>query len=98
MGGDPDRLSLGRIVDEVRVLVPVWFAQAKPIHSPARRPVPIQIRQGAFGIAVLPGVEAFFLAVLKQFDDALRGMPSLLMLAQQPVEMGVTIDGIAPNY
>src|SRR5262249_1785356 len=59
--------------------------------------VAVQVRQRALGIAVLPGIQAFPLAVLEQLEDAFRGVPGGLVLAQEPVEMRIAVNRVASD-
>src|SRR5262245_40730955 len=92
-----DRLALGSIGDQLGVLVPVRLAEAEPVHLAAGSAIAVEVRKGAFGVAVLPGVEATLLAVLQKLDNALRRVPGFLVLAQESVKMRVAINRIAAD-
>src|SRR5256885_7536234 len=94
---DANGFAFGSVGDEVRLLVPIRLAQAKPVHLTASSAVEIKVRERPLGIAVLPGVKSLAFAVLEQIEDAFRRVPFRLVLAQDFVEVGVAVDGISAN-
>ena len=87
----------GSVVNELGMLVPVGIAQAEPIHRATRRAVPFQVGKRSLRVAVLEGVESALLAPLEQFHDSLRGVPGGHVAVEVLVEVGVAVDGIAPD-
>jgi hypothetical protein len=95
--GDADGLAAGGVVDAVGMLVPVGLAQAQPVHAAAALAVEVEIGQRPVGVAVLPGVDADFLAAAEQSDDALRRVPVGVVAAEDAVEVRVAVDRIAAD-
>src|SRR5262249_52117628 len=91
VGCDADRLALGCVVDPIRILVPVGFAEAQPVELAASCAEAIEVLERPLCVAVLPGVDACLLGALEQLHHPLGGMPSRLVLAEQPVEMGIAV-------
>src|SRR5437588_9654113 len=94
---DANGFAFGSVGDEVRLLVPVRLAQAKPVHLTASSAVEINVRERPLGVAVLPGVKSLAFAVLEQIEDPFRRVPFRLILAENFVEVGIAVDGISAN-
>src|SRR5262249_50371039 len=76
---------------------PVTLSEQQPVHRAAGCAILLQITERARGITVLPAIESRFLAPLEQFEDAFRRVPIGLVFAQEPVEVRVAIDRVAPD-
>src|SRR5439155_12524334 len=77
--GNANRFASGSVVDEVRIFIPVGFAETEPMHLAAGGAVAVEVSERPLGIAVLPGVDAFGLGMADEFDDAFGRVPGGLV-------------------
>jgi cytochrome P450 len=94
---DADRPVPGRVLNVLRVLVPVRLAQAQPVHAAARLAITIDVLNCAFGVTVLKGVDAGLLAAPQELLNAVGRVPGGHVLAKQAVEVRVAVHRVATH-
>jgi hypothetical protein len=93
----PMGFALCGLGDEVRVLVPVGFAEAEPVQLSAVGAMSIEVGKRALGVAVLPRVDTACSNLAEQLVHMIGRVPIHHRLAEDAIEMRITVDRVAAN-